>query len=183
MGVDIVNEYFSFICNVTLQRIYLYFTLCSFFSRQKKRKKTESKNMPKMLLILSDGIQGLLFSFWILLYFPYFLKERNTEVFAFTIGLPWWLSGWRIHLPMRKIQVWSLDSESRSSILGWEIAWTEEPVAGSPRGHRVRYNMRSWVRTHLHSHGMYLSSWEPFLLSPMCLLFFRLLQVLICKDF
>ena len=41
----------------------------------------------------------------------------------------------RIHLPMQETQVWSLDWENPlekemaiySSILAWEIPWTEEP--------------------------------------------------------
>ena len=53
--------------------------------------------------------------------------------------LPWWLSGKRIHLPMQEMQVQSLDPEdplekemaTHSSILAWEIPWTEEP--GGPQ--------------------------------------------------
>ena len=53
-------------------------------------------------------------------------------------GFPRWLSGKRIHLPMQEIQetqVPSLDQEdpleeetaTHSSILAWDIPWTEEP--------------------------------------------------------
>ena len=64
------------------------------------------------------------------------------------MGLPWWLSGKRIHLPMQKKQeTWfqslgredSLEKEmaTHSSILAWKISWTEEPAGlqsmGLPR--------------------------------------------------
>ena len=50
-------------------------------------------------------------------------------------GLPRWLSGNRIHLPMWETQVWSLVWEdplekkmaTHSSILAWEIPEREEP--------------------------------------------------------
>ena len=53
-------------------------------------------------------------------------------------GFPRWLSGKRIYLPMQEIQetqVPSLDQEdpleeetaTHSSILAWDIPWTEEP--------------------------------------------------------
>ena len=54
------------------------------------------------------------------------------------MSLPWWLSGKRekkIHLPIQEIQVGSLGWQdllekkiaTHSSILAWEIPWTEEP--------------------------------------------------------
>ena len=60
---------------------------------------------------------------------------------------PWvlWLSGKIIHLPMQEMQVKSLGWEdplekemaTHSSILAWEIPWTEEPgglqSTGSPK--------------------------------------------------
>ena len=50
-------------------------------------------------------------------------------------GLPWWLSGKKICLPMQETLIPSLDREDaleeemaiHSSILAWEIPWTEEP--------------------------------------------------------
>ena len=49
-------------------------------------------------------------------------------------GLSWWLSGQEL-LPTQEMQVWSLGQEdhlekkitTHSSILAWEIPWTEEP--------------------------------------------------------
>ena len=49
-------------------------------------------------------------------------------------GLSRWLSGKEIHLPMKEMQVRSLGQEdplekgmaTHSSILAWEIPWTEE---------------------------------------------------------
>ena len=54
------------------------------------------------------------------------------------MGFPRWLSGKRIHLPMQKIQATQIPSLGQedpleeemaphSSILAWEIPWTEEP--------------------------------------------------------
>ena len=51
------------------------------------------------------------------------------------MGLPWWLSGKRILLPMQEMWVQSLGQEDTvekematySNILTWEIPWTEEP--------------------------------------------------------
>ena len=48
--------------------------------------------------------------------------------------LPWWLSGKENHLPMQEMQIQSLGQEyplekemaTHSSILVWEIPWTEE---------------------------------------------------------
>ena len=50
-------------------------------------------------------------------------------------GLPWWLSGKKICLPMQEMWVWSQGWEdtlvkemaTHSSILAWEIPWTEGP--------------------------------------------------------
>ena len=50
-------------------------------------------------------------------------------------GLPWWLSGVKITTAVQETQVQSLDQEdslekemaTHSSILAWEIPWTEEP--------------------------------------------------------
>ena len=67
-------------------------------------------------------------------------------------GLPRWYSGKRIHLPMQETQeigVQSLDWEdllekelaSYSSILTWEIPWTEEPGGLQSMG-----SQKSWTR-------------------------------------
>ena len=50
-------------------------------------------------------------------------------------GLPWWLSGVKITTAVQETQVQSLDQEdslekeiaTHSSILAWEIPWTEKP--------------------------------------------------------
>ena len=56
----------------------------------------------------------------------------------------------RIHLPIQGTWVWPLGREdllekemaTHSSILGWEIPWTEEPGGLQPLGsQRVRYNL------------------------------------------
>ena len=52
-----------------------------------------------------------------------------------SIGLPSWLRGKKICLPMQEMYVWSLDWEdplekemaTHSNILPWEILGTEEP--------------------------------------------------------
>ena len=69
------------------------------------------------------------------------------------IGLYWWLSSKKkkkkIHLPMQKMQVWSLGWEdfleeemaTHSNILAWEISWTEEPGRLQSMGsHRVKHD-------------------------------------------
>ena len=67
-------------------------------------------------------------------------------------GLPWWLSGKRIHLPMQetqKTQVLFLGQDgplekemaTHPSILAWEIPWTEEPGGlQSMQSQRVRHD-------------------------------------------
>ena len=52
-----------------------------------------------------------------------------------TYILPWWFTGKKIHLQMQKMKIQSLGQEdplekeitTHSSILAWEIPWTEEP--------------------------------------------------------
>ena len=61
------------------------------------------------------------------------IQDREKE--HIPSGLPWWLSGKRIHLPRQEMQVRSLgwenplekDITTHSSILAWKISWTEEP--------------------------------------------------------
>jgi len=80
-----------------------------------------------------------------LLYFPYFLKERNIEVFTFTTGLPWRLSGEESTYQCRRyrfdpwIQKWlpapvflAGKSHGQRSLAGY-----------SPRGHKELDTMRS----------------------------------------
>ena len=63
------------------------------------------------------------------------LGTRASDTICFIFGPPRWLSGKKIHLPMQETQVRSLDVEdplekemaTYSSILAWEIPWTEEP--------------------------------------------------------
>ena len=49
------------------------------------------------------------------------------------VGLPWWLSGKRIRLPMKEVQSLGqkdpLEKEMAThlGILAWEIPWTDEP--------------------------------------------------------
>ena len=73
-------------------------------------------------------------------------------------GLPGWLSGRRTHLPVQETQemlVPYLSGENppekematNSSILPWEIPWTEEPGKLQIRG-RKESNTDSWLSTH-----------------------------------
>ena len=65
---------------------------------------------------------------------PQNLHFNKGDLKAF-IGLPRWLSGKKLRLPMQEIQVRSLgredlleeDMATHSSILAWRIPWTEEP--------------------------------------------------------
>ena len=92
----------------------------------------------------------LLFSFLNFVIFSIFSKRKK----YWSIYFHYWASleaqWWRIHLPMQKIQVWSLDSEmaTHSSILGWEIPWTKEPGGLQSVGsQRVRHD---WTTEHTH---------------------------------
>ena len=67
-----------------------------------------------------------------------------------SLGLPCWLSGKIIHLPTQETWVQSLGQEdplenemaTHSSILAWEIPWTEEPGGLQFRGsQRVRHDL------------------------------------------
>ena len=62
---------------------------------------------------------------------------------------PWWLIDERIHLPIKEMQVWSLCWEdplkkevaTHSSILVWEIPWSEESGGLQTMGlQRVKHN-------------------------------------------
>ena len=74
------------------------------------------------------------------------------------IGLPQWLSGKEICLPMQETQVWSLvqedplekEMETHSSIFAWRILWTEKPGGLQSVGlERVRFD---WAQTHMPAH-------------------------------
>ena len=69
------------------------------------------------------------------------MAEHILHIYNFipvNVGLPRWCSGKRIHLPMQRMpEIWiqplgqedPLEKEmaTHSSILAWEIPWTEEP--------------------------------------------------------
>ena len=66
--------------------------------------------------------------------------------------LSWWLSGERIHPPLQEIQVLSLGQEdllkkkmaTHSSVLAWEVLWTEKPGSYSLLGcKRVRQDLET----------------------------------------
>ena len=65
----------------------------------------------------------------------FFVFFFNSCIVQYYKGLPKWLSGKRFHLPMQEMQVRSLGQEdplekemaTHSSILAWEMPWTEEP--------------------------------------------------------
>ena len=66
--------------------------------------------------------------------------------------LSWWLSGERIHPPLQEIQVLSLGQENllkkkmatHSSVLAWEVLWTEKPGGYSLLGcKRVRQDLET----------------------------------------
>ena len=69
--------------------------------------------------------------------------------------LPWWPSGKRIRLPMRELQVRSLDQEdplekemaTHSSILAWEIPWTEEPGGLQSTGSQSQTQLSNSARS------------------------------------
>ena len=59
---------------------------------------------------------------------------------------------------MQEMRVWSLgpleeEMAIHSSILAWEILWTEQPAGYSPLGHkRVRYDLATKPPPHTHTH-------------------------------
>ena len=70
----------------------------------------------------------------------------QNSVYLWRVGFP----GQRIHLPVQEMWVWSLGREypldkqtaTDSSILAWEIPWTEEPSRLQSLGsQRVEYNL------------------------------------------
>ena len=78
------------------------------------------------------------------------LKFQSSNV---PMGLPRWLSGERIHLPMQGTWVWSLGWEdpleeqmaTHSSIPAWRIPWVKEP-GSSPRGTKES-NTTLWLNS------------------------------------
>ena len=71
-------------------------------------------------------------------------------------GLPRWLSGKRIHLPRQEMWVPSLirgdplkkEMAIHSSILAWEIPWTEKP------GRLQSMGLQSQTRLSMHAAGI-----------------------------
>ena len=74
------------------------------------------------------------------------------------LGFPWWLSRWRIHLPLQEMQevcVQSLNQEdpleeemtTHSSVLSWRIPWTEEPGSLQSMGSCKELNMTEVTET------------------------------------
>ena len=75
-------------------------------------------------------------------------------------GLPRWLRGKRICLPMQETRVQALSCEDslekemaiHSSILAWEIPWTEEPGGlQSIVSQRVKHNLATEQKPHTHT--------------------------------
>ena len=75
-------------------------------------------------------------------------------------GLAWWFSSKRICLPRQEMWVQSLRWEdplengmaTHSSVLGWEIPWTEEPSRlQSMRSRRVRHDLLTTPTAHEHA--------------------------------
>ena len=97
-------------------------------------------------------------------------------MFGVTVhGLPRWPSGEGSTCQCRRCKRHEFDPGSRrspregngslSSILAWEIPWTEEPGGLQSMGsQRVRHN---WVHTHTHTHTVFqrlwLEQWDQFL--------------------
>ena len=85
------------------------------------------------------------------------VRKTQKTFFEFSLitrGLPKWLSGKRICLPMQEMWICSLGRKdilekkmaTHSSILAWEIPWTEESMVGYPcsRGsQKVRHNLET----------------------------------------
>ena len=80
-------------------------------------------------------------------------QQTNTKRLLASLLVCGWASQvaqwWRIHLPMQETQVQSLSQEdpleeekaTLSSLLSWEIPWTEEPGRLCPQDHkRVRHD-------------------------------------------
>ena len=77
----------------------------------------------------------------------------NSSVFSFAKGLPWWLSGkesarqcrrpgfdpWVGNIPLEKEMV------THSSVLDWEIPWTEEPWQATVHGVAKESDMTQWL--------------------------------------
>ena len=81
------------------------------------------------------------------------VRKTQKTFFEFSLitrGLPKWLSGKRICLPMQEMWICSLGRKdilekkmaTHSSILAWKIPWTEEPSGLQPKGsQRVGHNL------------------------------------------
>ena len=103
---------------------------------------------------------------------------------SYNFGLPMWLSVKRIHLSIpetQETQVRSLGQEDplkeemgiHSSILAWEIPWTEEPGRLQSKGsqvleitERLSVCAHTHALTHTHIHSLSLSLSLSLFLSP-----------------
>ena len=103
---------------------------------------------------LRVGMSGSMLAFFFPLNWMFYLTVKNLSIHHFKSAsyasgrFPKWLSGWyRICLPSRRhmfdrwVRKDPLEKEmaAHSSILVWEIPWTEEPGAYSPWNRRVRH--------------------------------------------
>ena len=87
---------------------------------------------------------------------------ENTQQSWWGVGASQVAQWWRIHLPMQESQVLSLGREdplekemsTHSSILAWEIPWTEEPGGLQSMGlQKVRHD---WAHTHQSSECIHI---------------------------
>ena len=102
-------------------------------------------------------------------YLTHFVLLRWTCLSSFMVsGLPRWLRGTRIRLPMqdtRETRVWSLGWEvplekgmaTHSSILAWKIPWTEEPG----RLQSIGSQSGNWLRDFTHTSKLSLLRTMP----------------------
>ena len=103
----------------------------------------------KTLKTLSPLLEFSLFHLW-----SEHNQARKRDCITQMQGLPWWLSG--KEFTKQETQVWSLGRENHlegeitthSSILAWEIPWTEEPDGLQSRGlQKVQHNLATKQHT------------------------------------
>ena len=99
------------------------------------------------------------------------LKRRSMHIHPFNShhptpqGLPWWLRGKESTCQLQEAWVWSLSGEdplekemaTHSSILAWEISWTEEPgglqsTGGCSGLFAVHGIAKSWTQLSVYTH-------------------------------
>ena len=103
------------------------------------------------------------------------LKKKKKNLHS-AWGLSWWLSGWRILLPMQDTQVQSLGWEdlekemaTYSNIVAWTIPWTEEPAKLQPMGsQRVRHDLVTQQQQSAWTNGAEISSSTVYSLKDSC---------------